>query len=385
MTDKNVTQVTPLVEKEERFEDKLFSHRDPFTGFDTPLKAKEVYRAEREELAFPQTPDKDIAQDIYKLARYLSYERGVFENTSYGTELLLAASQRIKWLSGRLERLEGKEVIDNKEEVLPDNTLEDHTHNHVDNGALTTGSFDKLSYPPVSSTVNIGASGPGVETLVKPAGWVDQDYMVMAGTMPAYVKPGDSLLVSDNYQLTVKQAVDGVKEYTHFYSVTKTALERLFFELRMLGSDNYNLGHVTHALVTKHNATTEDVFIVLRAVKVGEQKSSIEEVTKCYEELKDLITRLFPRNKSEYDKKEDLECVLIKQRQQIETADILDGLFGMFKVKPEEGLDRLVTVIEQELGEITGLSVILTDAHGVRHPALLARVVKRIKEKKNAK
>lgn len=91
----------------EYFEDKLFQELDPHMGFRTPAKAADNSLCERDELALGHLSDNELAKEVIRLENYLALADNI-----YYKELLKAVIHRLRFLSGSLKRLEGKEIID---------------------------------------------------------------------------------------------------------------------------------------------------------------------------------------------------------------------------------------------------------------------------------
>lgn len=118
----------------EYFEDKLFQEVDPHMGFRTIAKAADNSLCDRDELALGHLSDQELAKEVTRLEDYLALADNI-----YYKELLKGVVHRLRFLSGRLKRLEGKEVIDMKDPTPNLSMLIDqHSSQQGEHGKLFT-------------------------------------------------------------------------------------------------------------------------------------------------------------------------------------------------------------------------------------------------------
>lgn len=333
MSDKNVTNSNDPVEKIEYFEDKLHSECAVHMGFDSVAKAADLSLCDRSELALGDLSDRELERELARLQDYLELPPAI-----YYSELLKAAQQRLRFLSASLKRYESKEVFGNEEESrsahpsllnLRLNDVLTHPgggtdflggqpHPRPGMGRPSLGeqaggigiapeilenirklapafSNENLQYHDIgfkSRSVNIHVSGEGAESLIKDANLPEQPYLVQVGTMLAYNHPTDGLLVTDNFMSTRRDVRNGLEERSSVHARIKTLLDRLCFHVGAL--DSNNLAHVAHKMVTKHNASGEGIFVMIRAAKVGQETVDLQEAEKVYQELKVLVDIINP-------------------------------------------------------------------------------------------
>lgn len=94
----------------QEFGDTLFSYTDGHSGFDSLEKAADPSLATRCELELGHMDDATLAREINTLNGYLREEREFYHRGMHFYRILEAAQQRIRHLSGRLKRAEGKVV-----------------------------------------------------------------------------------------------------------------------------------------------------------------------------------------------------------------------------------------------------------------------------------
>lgn len=100
----------------EEFEKRLLSPSlIPHAGFDSYIKAMNPSLAELTELNLGYLDDKELAAEIDTLNSFLREEREMYDRSSHFYNILDAAQQRIRHLSGRLARAEGREVFAQQE------------------------------------------------------------------------------------------------------------------------------------------------------------------------------------------------------------------------------------------------------------------------------
>lgn len=94
----------------QEFAASLFTYTDGHNGFDSLEKAADPSLATRRELELGHMDDATLAHEIDKLNGYLREEREFYQRGMHFYRILEAAKQRIRHLSGRLKRAEGKVV-----------------------------------------------------------------------------------------------------------------------------------------------------------------------------------------------------------------------------------------------------------------------------------
>lgn len=300
MSDKELKQSNDPVEREEFFEDKLYSEVTSHTGFDSIAKAADLSLCNREELALGNLSDKELERELVKLQDYLELPPSIY----YG-ELLKATQQRLRFLSASLKRYEGKEVFEHQDGVqagqqrlsdgfavmesgvqasLPEryrhrNGLEDVAtpmSEHVHRAIGLTGETGPQG--------NNGSDGVAISE--------DQPYLIKVMGTIAYPHPEHGLMVSDNYLTTRDELRGGIGDVVSTYAAIRTYVERVCGTLEVWGKDN--IGYAVDRLVNKHDATAEQIFVLSRVADLIKSSHNLDVAKQVLHDLKDLVTFIDP-------------------------------------------------------------------------------------------